>query len=65
MSNVVISAYVPLRVAERIEQLAKEQDRSKSKVAGRILEQQLTTAPEPQVQFARGRGQKKGTEGKQ
>lgn len=58
MSNVVISAYVPVDVADKIAALAKSEDRSKSKVAGRILAEQLNNQPAPSVNFARVRGGK-------
>lgn len=59
--NVVISAYVPIAVAAAIERQAQAEDRSKSKVAGRILAMQVRTAREPSVQFATGKRRKSET----
>ncbi|HWA07957.1 MAG TPA: hypothetical protein VG838_00675 [Opitutaceae bacterium] len=55
MSHTIISAYVPESVARAIEEQAKREDRSKSKVAGRILAAELQKAPSPEAKFARRR----------
>lgn len=56
--NVIISAYVPLEVAEAIKARARAEDRSVSKVAGRILACEVEKAPAPAVNFATAKGRK-------
>lgn len=53
MKTEVLSMSVPTEVAEAIRRRAAEEDRSVSKVAGRILLRGFLAAPEPQVKFAR------------
>ena len=59
MGNVIISAYVPTDVAKALKTKAANENRTVSKVAGKILALELARAPWPTVRFVR-RGRKKG-----
>lgn len=57
-TNVTISAYVPKAVADAIKERAAREDRTTSKVAGKILAAMVMMSPEPDAKFSRRRGKR-------
>ena len=64
MKTEVISMCVPAEVAQAIRRIAEGEDRSLSKVAGRILQRGLRSNPVPAAQFARRSQRYSKTEGR-
>lgn len=48
-----LSVHLPAEVIARVDEVCRAEDRSRSRVLGRIITRELATAPEPRIRFAR------------